>query len=58
MQDTGPVLLAVSLDRLEFAALLAADLRVDLDDINITGDSLKEYTRWALVAFSPEDDQY
>ena len=28
-----PVMLAVSLYKLEFVALLAADLRVDLDDI-------------------------
>jgi len=32
-----PVMLAVSLYKLEFVALLAADLRVDLDDIKSGG---------------------
>ena len=47
-----PVMLAVSLDRLEFVALLAADLRVDLDTTDMWGKSLEELARWAfLVAF-------
>ena len=52
MGDT-PVMLAVLYDRLEHLAVLAADLRVDLDTTDNEGRSLEELTRWASLLNFP-----
>ena len=57
MDGEAPVMLAAISDRGEELALLAADLRVDLDTTDEEGRSLEEVTRWLfsywiLVEFS------
>ena len=49
MDGEAPVMLAAISDRGEELALLAADLRVDLDTTDKEGRSLEEVTRWLFL---------